>query len=260
MFRPLFYLALMFSLVSCYDTSYSEPKPEATSPQNASIADLHRMVSPETPQTIQIEEEITVQGVVTTSDKAGNFYHSLVIEEDGHGLEILINATHLHNPYPIGSHLTLKLKGLRMGRIREVITVGITPKDGSNRHIDPLPSIASLRHHLQRDDQLANTPPTPRHKRLRDLLSEDCGALICVENLGLLPDSNEPSTWFGNHTWCDPQGRMIDTYTSQYASFSNDSLPTSRCALTGILSRSSAGHWSLKMRDEADCRIQNEEY
>ena len=48
-------------------------------------------------QPIEIEDDIIIEGVVTTSDQPGNFYKSLYIEDGTCGMEIKLGRNGLYN-------------------------------------------------------------------------------------------------------------------------------------------------------------------
>ena len=80
---------LLFALLAagCYDDAgvpapKNDPLPEA----NLSLPDLSARCG-DTP--VRIVQDIVVAGRVTTSDEAGNFIRSVVLQEDGTGVELM---------------------------------------------------------------------------------------------------------------------------------------------------------------------------
>ena len=65
---------------------------------------------------VAFEEEITTSGYVVSSDKGGNFYKSIFIQDTPTsptiGVEIKINDTNLSARYAIGRKIFINLKGL----------------------------------------------------------------------------------------------------------------------------------------------------
>ena len=68
---------------------------------------------------------------VTTSDRAGNFYRTLCIEQAGAALEVMVGLDHLHNDYPPGSRLMVRLRGLTLGLQYGVLQAGTRAEPGS---------------------------------------------------------------------------------------------------------------------------------
>lgn len=71
-----------------------------------------------------IATDVVVSGRVNTSDAEENFYRTFCVEEDGAGLEVMAGIDHLHNDFPPGSRVTLRLKGLALGESRGILQVG----------------------------------------------------------------------------------------------------------------------------------------
>ena len=132
MFRRLL-PALLLSVLplanGCYDSHFGQTgeAPGEGSP-NASLADIRARF---TGQPVVVEGDIRVAGRVTTSDRAGNFYRTLCIEDAGAALEVMVGLDHLHNDYPPGSLLLVRLRGLTLGEQFGVLQAGGPAEPGS---------------------------------------------------------------------------------------------------------------------------------
>lgn len=64
-----------------------------------------------------VSEELWVKGRITTSDRSGNFYKSLYIQDaaDGPGIEVKLGRNSLYNEYKLGQEIYIKLDGLAVG-------------------------------------------------------------------------------------------------------------------------------------------------
>ena len=64
-----------------------------------------------------VTEDLWLKGRVTTSDRSGNFYKSLYIQDspDGPGIEVKIGRNSLYNEYKLGQQICIKLNGLTDG-------------------------------------------------------------------------------------------------------------------------------------------------
>ena len=106
-------------LSGCYDSSFGERHEETTPPPaTTTIGELRARFEG---TTVAVETETTVCGRVTTCDRSANFYRTLCIESDGAGLEIMAGLDHLHNDYPEGCLLTVRLQGWALGESRGVL-------------------------------------------------------------------------------------------------------------------------------------------
>ena len=115
---------LLFALLAagCYDDAgvpapKNDPLPEA----NLSLPDLSARCG-DTP--VRIVQDIVVAGRVTTSDEAGNFFRSVVLQEDGTGVELMAGLDDLFRVYPPGCRIAVRLQGLAMCRRFGVVQIG----------------------------------------------------------------------------------------------------------------------------------------
>ena len=117
--------ALAALLVSCtslieefqpvFTSKYEEPaviQPAKLQP-NITIADLCAMYKTGSPW--QIDRDLIIGGKVTTTDKPGNFYKSLYIQDETAGIEIKLGKNGLYNYYQEGQMLYVRLFGLTLG-------------------------------------------------------------------------------------------------------------------------------------------------
>ena len=125
MIRRCAIVAAMLLAAGCYDAPYGEPDEGEQPPlRTETIATLRKRYPG---KTLRLEGQIIVEGVVSSCDKAGNFYRSFCIEEEGAGIEIMAGIDQLHNDYPIGCRVSLSLEGLALGASRGVLQIGRRP-------------------------------------------------------------------------------------------------------------------------------------
>ncbi len=89
---------------------------------NKSIAELKAMYKKGT--ALNINEEIVIKGQVISSDKDGNFYKSLYIQDESGAIELKIGKTGLYNEYKLGQWLFVKCCGLTLGGDKGMIQLG----------------------------------------------------------------------------------------------------------------------------------------
>jgi hypothetical protein len=113
---PLYLIGLFaFSLLTftACEEEFDEPPVNRFSDiqANTTIADLKALhelgSSPD-----KIEEDLIIEGIVISDDRAGNFYKSLVIQDATGGLEVRIDAISLFLDYPRGSKVWVNCNGL----------------------------------------------------------------------------------------------------------------------------------------------------
>ena len=111
-FRPIPFFGAVAALLltGCYDSRFGEPDDDGEGkPATETIAALRDRYAG-TPFTVT--GDIVVTGRVASCDRAENFYRTLCICDAEAGLEVMAGIDHLHNDFPIGSRVTLSLRGL----------------------------------------------------------------------------------------------------------------------------------------------------
>lgn len=205
-----------------------------------------------TGSTVRIESDIVVAGRVTSSDRAGNFYRSLTIEQEGAAAEVMVGLDALHNDYPIGTKLYICLRDLAIGERLGVLQIGLMPTATSWYATDYLASKAQVDQHIVRStDPIAELMPTTL--RIEELTPIHCGRLIRIDKVQYVPDE-EPAIWSGYRCFKDEDNHLIYTYVRTYADFADEPIPTTTGALVGILQYDPTGdgRYLIKLRDATD--------
>lgn len=187
-------------------------------------------------------------GRVTSSDKDGNFYRSLFIEDETGSVELLLGSYNLHTQYPLGLEVALYLKGMAIALNKGVVQVGLPPQshDSSPREMEAQEVIDK---HLIRSEKIVEAEPLEL-----DIASLDtslCGRLVRVGNISHLSIGEEREYY----RFEDNDKRAIFVYVSNYSSFA---IPLNINTITGILLYESVGmgigeHFVIKPRFEDDC-------
>lgn len=113
--------------------------PEAVEQQipeaNAKIVDIKKLyVRNGFP--VKIEKDLVIKGQVISSDKQGNVYRSLFIQDETGGIEIKIGRTGLYNDYKLGQWIYVKCEGLTIGQYEGVLQLGFSPNDSEQEKLD----------------------------------------------------------------------------------------------------------------------------
>lgn len=114
----LLFLSLLFltaTTESCkkrFDEPPVENYPVLT--PNATISQIKALHTIGNTPTL-ITDSLVIEGIVVSSDEAGNFFKQLIIQDDSAGIEIRIEMSNLYNDYPVGRRVWVKCKGLYVG-------------------------------------------------------------------------------------------------------------------------------------------------
>lgn len=244
--------AACLALAACYDGRFTAPagSPACENP-NETIASL-RTTYAGTPFTVS--SPVIVSGIVTSCDRAANFYRTFCVEEDQAALEVAAGIDQLHNDFPIGCRVVIRLEGLTVGESYGLLQVGRAPAPGSAYEVDFLGSRAALGKAVTRCGEDLE-PVEPARLTIPRLEPERAGTLVRIDRLRYTPEDLTSTVWSGYKRFTDADGNVIYTYVRSYADFADREVPTGWLSLVGILQYDKAGEgrFMLKLRDEGDC-------
>ncbi len=130
--------ALLVSFASCeefqpvFTGTYEDPEyfePVVMTP-NKTIAEVKQMYIDNGNKPITIEKNVIIGGRVTTSDKVGNLYKSLYIQDKSAGIEIKIGKNGLYNEFKLGQMIYVDCNGLTVGDYNGMIQIGYSDPTG----------------------------------------------------------------------------------------------------------------------------------
>ena len=242
-------LLLCAALAGC--SKFTEPDPYQFADMDATmtLAEFKRLYSG-SPTEIT-DAGIVLEGKIISSDRSGNVYRTLYIEDSTAGLEVKIGKTGLYNDYKLGQTLYLKPQGLWLGTYGGSVQLGA--RSYEDRYETSWIDVQALIDRtIFRGEFGEPLPPT-------DIVSEDqvTDAMVCryVRLLNVTyqgsPDalrtwavSNDPYTGreaaYGEQNFGIGEDMTIVVRTSGYASFADTEVGLETgtvCNLTGILTK-----------------------
>lgn len=250
---PATLLCILLSAPGCSKGYDPEPplRPEAPTP-TVTITEFQKLYPD---RAAVIRDPIVLTGIVTTSDRAGNFYRTLCIEQNRSAIELRTGTENSHTRYPVGCRVFLRVQGLCMERQRGVLQIGPPAATSAAEAVGYFGAQPLLDCYLfggEREEPLfRGTLRTPE-----ELAPSLCGTLVLLSGLRYEPTAEEDPCWEGYRRFVDDEGFVIHTYVSTYARFARQPIPVGRVALRGILQQVDTGPYAgfiLKMRDETDC-------
>ena len=198
--------------------------------------------------TVVIEDDIYIEGYVVSSDKGGNFFEELIIQnktDDSNpdndprlGFKIDINVSSLSDTYQFGQKVFVKMDGLTIGETSGVITIG----KGDAASVKQIQA-AEYRDIVLRSNEIADI--TPKQVSIEDLTEADENTLIQLNNMQL--NRFELGATFASESFdefdglrlmesCD-SGVQIIMQTSTFSDFKTLLVPQGNGSITGIFSR-----------------------
>lgn len=223
------------------------------------------------------DSTLFVSGYVISSDRGGNFYKELIIQDQPAnpetGIRVLINSTQLHTSYPIGKRIFIRLDGLTLDLANGVFTLGIADNSGMQGIHAVLEDYIINRDTLEVDIG-------PLALSLSDLpdLEDEANSAMGVNRWVSLTDFQfnrdhvltEPPMTFASEATDQFDGeRLLEgcvnndqilLSTSVYSDFKSISLPTGSGEIRGVLSKNFFGdEYNLIVNDPSDIQFENPE-
>jgi hypothetical protein len=247
------------------------------------------------PITTVVSRDIIIAGRVISSDRAGNFYNTFLIDDGSGAVEIMAGMPDLHTVYRSGQRVVVRVGGLAVGWRDGVMQIGLPPEPGSRYATGYFYHPAVIRTHVTAEHSVADVAPI--ETTLAELSPELCGRLVRIAGLkadfgeaeledggldapaatwavtrptpqtGYVKFRSSPADNDDDHTPINDLTSADDLVpadsltvsTSGYASFAAAPVPLGSVTLTGILFHGPAGtskaHYYLKLRDEKDITI-----
>lgn len=241
LFIPLFAILLLIPS-SCVDLEYDQPPAGGEDPNlpvNITIAELKSRHTLD--QYEEITDDATLAGLVVSDDTEDNFFKQLVIQDATGGIEMRIEMSDLHNVYPVGRKVYVKLKGLWLGDYNGLIQLGAGEGVDDNGKPELIRIPESLVSQYIVPATYGNVT-TPKTLTIGQLSLADVSTLVRFENVQFI--SSDAGQTYADSTTTFPDNSEVEDCaknkliirTSDFASFARDLTPTENGSLEGILS------------------------
>lgn len=226
---------------------------ESTVP-NATYAEIKSKFKGET---VQITEDLIIDGYVSSSDRFGNFFNVLYFQDSpknpSEGFQIEIDLRDSYLFYPVGSRIFIKLKGLYLGKSKGVFKLGGTFTSFGNVSVGRLPATKIDRHIVTSCDGQIPVEPTRVsidriYEGLTNTLVRFDGVEIVEEELGQTYAIRGEET---QRTLLDCEDREITLMNSGYSDFQSELLPSGSGSIVGVLIRENS-NFSIVVRSTSD--------
>lgn len=252
-------IALLFSCVK--DRNFNSPENTGVTKlvANATYSEVKSLFQEET---FQIQEDFIIEGYITSSDEMGNFFSVLHFQDrpvdPTEGFQIEIDQRDSHLFFPEGSKIYIKLKGLYLGKSKDVFKIGGVFTSFGNVSIGRLPAPVVDEHIFLSEEKVDLEATAVSIESLKPSLTntlvEFNGVEIINEELGepFAVDKEETE-----RTLVNCNGNRIKLLNSGFSDFQLELLPSGNGAVTGILKREKENYF-LIIRSLDDIDLINE--
>lgn len=250
-------------LLSCVkDRNFDAPARDCTTDLIANItyAEVKKIYQD---QTLQIQQDLIIEGYVVSSDEAGNFFNVLHFQDSpvnpSEGFEIEIDLRDSHLFYPVGSKIYIKLKGLYLGKSKDVFKIGGVFTSFGNVSVGRLPSTIVGKHIFTSCDE--KTDIAPVLISLPDIPKNSSNTLVRLENIEIL--EGELGKTFAlereetERTLMGCNDNELVLLNSGFSDFQSELLPEGNGSITGVLLREK-DQYRLAVRDLNDIDFSQE--
>ena len=260
---PIRFLIVSSMFVSCVKTKDFDPPEILCNDDLIANVTIREVKMLYTDSTVQIHDDLVLEGFVVSSDKEGNFFGNLHFQDSpidpAQGLEIEIDVRDSHLFYAVGQKVLIKLKGLYLGKSKGVFKIGGVFTSFGNISVGRIPAMAVNRHLF-----VSCASPTiidPLLTTMGELNDDMISTLVQFDGLEVV--SGEEGLPFAvpqeetKRRLKDCDGNEIVLLNSGYADFQAEPLPAGNGKVTGILTKENST-FQLVIRDLADMDLTGE--
>jgi hypothetical protein len=239
---PLLFTLLLLALSSC-KSPFDAGGGEEIGGREVSIQYLKSLYT-NRPQ--RITADYTIRGRVVSSDAAGNFRRTLIVEDATGGIEVKTGLLPYHETYPVGQQVRIKCAGLMLGAYGRTIRLGAESEDEryETGFIDRERMAATVIP-VGTPAPVVPTLLTPENLSMRWV---NCA--VRVEGVRFI-DEEQGSNWGDGENYVERHLQFVDfpadtlaVRTSPEAIFAADVLPAGTISAEGVLTQF-AGRYSL---------------
>ncbi|WP_420603769.1 DUF5689 domain-containing protein [Flagellimonas sp.] len=251
---------LFFSCVVGSDFDALEQDCDSNLQANISFEELDTLFKGET---IQIHEDLIIEGYVISSDRAGNFFGVIHLQDHPtiptKGLQLEVDLRDSHLFFETGSKVQVKLKGLYLGKSGETLKLGGSFSAFGNVSVGRLPALKIPEHIflLCEDKEMVK----PVLTTIPDLENLTTNILVKIDSLEVVDEALGMTFALPKEeteiTLKDCEENEIVMLNSGFSDFQAEILPEGNGAITGILKKNGKKN-QIVIRDLRDLDFIND--
>lgn len=255
-------ILLTILVIAACNKTFDEPpvyEPAVITPDMtiAELKALHKTGSFEV-----LTEDKTIGGVVVADDRSGQFYKSIVIQDETGGISIKLDGFELYTEYPIGRLVYVKIKGLYLGDYNRMIELGgNVDYSSSSPRLDyiaaPLIDQYLIKGTLDNAVQPKIVTVGELNESLQNTLVQLQGYEFSAADTAKTYADPGLSVSAVNFTLRSCAGESIILRNSSYADFAGYNVPNGNGAITAIYSVFGTTK-QLNIRDTSDVQFVNQ--
>ncbi|MDO4695762.1 DUF5689 domain-containing protein [Porphyromonas sp.] len=188
------------------------------------------------------DKPLIIRGQVISSDRYGNLYNELYVQDETGGIKLSLSSSALHGSYPLGSEVAMTINGLKLGKAANNLSIGVdsnrVTKRGDKYENDriPLPIV----HNVLKCDGVSKAlvAKTVTIKEIDESLN---GSLVKIKDVQFVsPDETWATPTKDNKSGesrdlQDKSGNTIIVRNSDYSTFAGTKLPNGSGEIVAIV-------------------------
>ena len=176
-------LILLF-LSSCVKEKFDQPESDCEQIDliaNATIQDLKDYYNGS--DTMKIDTNLTIKVTVISSDKEGNIYKELIVQDRTGGVAIQIDKKNMYETYPFGEVIFIKCKNLYLGKSGGIPALGSLYEEGGEIQFGRIADDGLIEEHIFKTCN--RIPINPETYTIPELKANDTllNTLVLIENV-----------------------------------------------------------------------------
>ena len=239
----LFYTLFFTSLFSCVNSDFDEPPSNTSDPEISAdkIISLEEVMKLRIPgDYVKIGLDKFVKAVVVADDASGNFYKTIVVEDENsdYGISILIDEVELYNVFPVGRRVFINVKDLWISDYNGLPQIGYGPFVENNRK--KMASIPSTIFKEIIKPGMAGIKVEPFETTISQLSTVRLNTLIKINNIEFLnqgetySDATTQTTLNRTLSTCSQEEILLRN--SGFADFAGTLVPSGKGSIIAIYS------------------------
>ena len=221
--RTIWALALVLLLVGCSSRVGGEVE----------VVSIRHLTSLYGGYPIEINTPVAIEGEVISTDRSGEFYQRVIVQDATGGISIMVAHKELYTLHSRGDKLRIEPLGLTLGGYGHAVRLGA---EGTNEQVAPLTPAEWNAHHTKVgvSPSLTITPLT-----IASIGAENIATLALFEGVRFV-EAGEPwaeeKTSLSRHIVDDSHPTdTLQVRLSGYSDFHTLAIPKGRCSVVGVV-------------------------
>lgn len=181
-----------------------------------------------------IAEPIWIEGEVIATDRSGEFYNRILLQDSTAGVAIMVDCDTLHRLHVRGDRLKVECQGLCLGAYGHSVRIGVA---GTSQQVEAM-SLGQW-NECHRSLGVTPTPISPTPLRISSLGAEHIATLALFEGVRFVEAgeswAEEGVSQTRHLVDCEHPNDTLCVRLSGYSEFYEELIPSGECSVVGVV-------------------------